>query len=200
MSQPTTSPRKSLAALLPAVVIAVAFLAASVITWRTSSALFTASTVNPTDTFATGTVALSDNDSNSALFTVTNMKPGDTASRCIRVTYTGTLASSVKVYGQNLTVSGGSLDQYLLIQIEQGTNSLSTAGVCGTFTSPTTVFGSAALSTFGTAYASGSGNWTPSSNPTVMDYRVTYTLSASAPNGTQGQNLSLDFVWEAQNT
>lgn len=186
--------------LLPAVVIALAFLAASVVTWRTSSALFTATTVNGADSFATGTVALSDNDSGAALFTVTNMKPGDSAAKCIRVTYTGTLASSVKVYGTNLTVSGGGLDQYLDVQIEQGTNSLSTAGTCGTFSSPVTVFGSAALSTFGTSFATGSGNWTPSSNPTTMDYRITYTLSSSAPPGTMGQTLTLSFTWEAQNT
>jgi hypothetical protein len=186
--------------LFPALVVGLAFLAASAVTWRTSSALFTATTTNGADTFATGSVALSDNDSGAALFTVSNLKPGDSAAKCIRVTYTGTLASGVRVYGTGLTVSGGSLDQWLNLQIEQGTNSLSTAGTCGTFTGATTIFANAAFNTFGTNYAGGSGSWTPSSNPTVMDYRITYTLSSSAPNGTMAQNLSLTFTWEAQNT
>lgn len=186
--------------VLPALIIGLAFLAASVVTLKTSSALFTATTSNATDTFATGSVALADNDLGTALFSVTNMKPGDSAARCIRVTYTGTLASSVRVYGTGLTVSGGQLDQWLNLQIEQGTNSSGTAGVCGTFTGATTIFADAAVNTLGTAWASGSGNWTPSSNPTTMDYRITYTLSGSAPNGTMSQNLSLTFTWEAQNT
>ncbi len=196
-----TTPRASRwRGLLPALVVGLAFVAASTVTWRTSSALFTATTVNSGDAFATGSVALSDNDLGSALFSVSNMKPGDTAAKCIRVTYTGTLASAVRVYGTGLTVSGGALDQWLDIQVEEGTNSLTTAGTCGTFTGASTIFANAALDTFGTAYASGSGSWTPSSNPTTMDYRITYTLSSSAPNTMMAQNLSLTFTWEAQNT
>ena len=186
--------------LLPALVVGLAFLSASVVTWKTSSALFTDTTSNPADTFATGSVGLTDNDLGSALFSVSNMKPGDSAAKCIRVTYTGTLASSVKVYGAGLTVSGGALGDWLNIQIEQGTNSSSTAGTCGTFSGATTVFANAAVNTLGTTWGTGSGNWTPSSNPTTMDYRITYTLSGSAPNSTMSQNLSLTFTWEAQNT
>ena len=45
-----------------------------------------------TTSFAAGTVAITDNDSNTAMYNVRNQKPGDTLTRCIRVTYTGTLA------------------------------------------------------------------------------------------------------------
>ena len=38
---------------------------------------------------AAGAVTLSDDDSGSAMFDLAGMAPGDTASRCIRVTYAG---------------------------------------------------------------------------------------------------------------
>lgn len=187
-----------MARLVPALVIAVAFVVASMVTWRTSEALFTATTANGTDQWATGSVALNDNDNGTALFNVSNLKPGSTAAQCIRVTYTGTLASTVRVYGTGLSATNA-LDQYLNIQIEQGSNSSSTAGACGTFTNPVSIFNDT-LDNFGTGFVSGSGAWAPASNPTVMDYRITYTLLGTAPNTTMSSNASVTFTWEAQNS
>lgn len=42
---------------------------------------------------------LSDNDSNTALFNATNLTPNSAGERCIAVTYTGSLAATVKLYG-----------------------------------------------------------------------------------------------------
>ena len=59
---------------------------------------FSATTANSGNSIATGTVALQDNDAGSVLYDVTNAKPGDTVDTCIQVTYTGSLASGVKLY------------------------------------------------------------------------------------------------------
>ena len=53
---------------------------------------FSSTTSNPNNEFAAGTVAISDNDSNTAMYNVANQKPGDSVTRCIRVTYTGSPA------------------------------------------------------------------------------------------------------------
>ena len=183
--------------VLPALVVGLALVVASLVTWRTSNALFTATTTNGTNNFSTGSVTLSDNDSGTALFNVTGMKPGATGSACIRVSYSGTLASSIKVYGTGETATN-SLDTYLSIAIDQGTNSSSTAGACGTWTASTNYF-TGNLNTIASTFATGYGSWTPSSAAT-QDYRITYTLSSSAPNSTMSSTASVTFTWEAQNT
>ena len=55
---------------------------------------FSATTVNPGDSFAAGTVVISDNDANAAMYTITGAKPNDVVTRCIRVTYTGSLPAT----------------------------------------------------------------------------------------------------------
>ena len=50
-----------------------------------------------------------------------------------------------------------------------------------------------------TTFASAVGAWTPTGAGQSRDYRVTYTLSAAAPNSVQNSNASLTLVWEAQN-
>ena len=59
---------------------------------------FSATTVNAGNTFDAGTVVISDNDANSAMYNITDAKPNDVVVRCIRVTYTGTLPSTVRLY------------------------------------------------------------------------------------------------------
>ena len=53
--------------------------------------LFSATTQNAGNEISTGSVALSDNDNGSAMFNITNAKPGDSWTRCIKVTYAGSL-------------------------------------------------------------------------------------------------------------
>src|SRR4051794_36335387 len=59
---------------------------------------FTSTTTNSGNSFASGTVTLSDNDSGGAMYSVSNRKPGDSVTQCIRVDYTGTLDADVKLY------------------------------------------------------------------------------------------------------
>lgn len=64
---------------------------------------FTGTTSNTGNSFAAGSVILSDNDSNTAMLALSNAKPGDSDTSCIKVTYTGSLSSTVRIYG---TISG----------------------------------------------------------------------------------------------
>src|SRR3712207_7319239 len=47
--------------------------------------------------------SLSDDDSGSAMFTATGLKPGSTGTKCIQVTYGGSLAAAVKLYVSSST-------------------------------------------------------------------------------------------------
>src|SRR6478672_4209335 len=80
--------------------------------------LFSATTQNSGNEISSGSVALSDNDAGSAQFNLTGAKPGDTWTRCIKVTYSGSLPADVHRY-----VSGGAgpLAPYLHLTQSQGT-------------------------------------------------------------------------------
>ena len=85
--------------LIVGAAIPMAVLASGGMVWQSSYSAFSATTVSPTSNWTAGTVALSDDDNNTALFTATNLKPGATGTKCIAVTSTGSLASTVKLYG-----------------------------------------------------------------------------------------------------
>jgi predicted ribosomally synthesized peptide with SipW-like signal peptide len=88
--------------------VAVGISAALVLT--ATNAAFTATTTNPGNTFAAGSVALSDDDNGSAMFSTGNLKPGDSETHCILVSYSGTLGAQVRLYG---TTTGTGLGTYL---------------------------------------------------------------------------------------
>lgn len=167
-----------------------------------SYAAFSASTTNPTSNWNAGTVALSDDDSATALFTATNLQPGSTGTRCIAVTSSGTLPSTVRLYGTGATTTN-SLSSHITLAVTQGTGG-SFAGGCAGFTplpSGSSVY-SGSLANFGataTGYASGLGNWAPTGGaPETRVFRFVYTVDAGAPNTTQGGTAALGFTWEAQ--
>lgn len=178
-------------------IVATAIVLASFFTWRTSSALFTATTDNGPQSFTTGTVTLTDNDANGVMWSVTNLKPGDNDTKCIRVSYTGSLAASIKVYGAGLTATAG-LEQWIRFTIDEGTSSSVVYPACTNFAGPTNIF-DAAVSSFGTSWGTGTGNWAPSA-AAAKDYRIKYTVDSAIPNNFQNANLQISITWEAQNT
>ena len=183
--------------------IPAALLASAAVVSTASYSAYTASTSNPTSNWATGTVALSDDDTNTALFNASNLKPGSTGTKCIVVSSTGSLASSVKLYGTSPATTK-SLATYINLTVTQGNGG--SFGSCTGFTPLGT--GSSVytgtldnLGTTATNYATGVGTWTPTGTATeTRTYQVTYTVSASAPDTTQGGTASLGLTWEAQNT
>jgi hypothetical protein len=165
---------------------------------------FSATTQNAGNEISTGTVAFSDNDSGSALYNVTAAKPGDSVSRCIKASYTGSLPADVRLY---TTSTAGTLAQYADITITQGTQATSTFPDCAGFTpdSQGTIY-SGTLSHFEqtyTGYASGintspAGQTSWNQNNSLV-YRIQATLQSGTPDAAQGSSTGVhSFVWDAR--
>ena len=103
---------------------------ASLAVFGTFSA-FSSTTANGANSFAAGTVFISDNDAGSALYNVSNRKPGDSVQSCIKLTYTGSLAANVRLY---TTSTIGSLGPYVTLTIEKGTQASPSFPSCTGFT------------------------------------------------------------------
>ncbi len=171
-----------------------------------SYAVFSATTGNTGNQFEAGSVAIEDNDSGTAMLALTNAKPGDADTSCIRILYTGSLDSTVRLYG---SVSG-SLANYLTLTVTRGTDSSPSFDSCSNFTADATnyigagagVVYSGALSSFPSTYAGGlvdptSGSpetWTTSE---AHSYRFVVTLQDN--NAAQGLTGDASFTWEARN-
>ena len=106
-----STPRKILATLL------VLTLMGAVTGGATVSAL-QSNTENAGNTFAAGSVGISDNDGSSALYSVSGLEPGQGVEKCIKVTYNGSLSGEVRMYADS---SIGALGSQLNVQITPGT-------------------------------------------------------------------------------
>ena len=184
--------------ILLAVVLGILLSGAVVLT--ASRAAFSDTTSNSNNSFTSGTVDLIDDDSGSSAFTVTNMVPGQTVTRCILVTYQGTIVNTgpVRLYSGGFTDSG-TLGSHLNLTVEEGTGGDFSS--CTGFAASGTIE-SSTLTQFNidhTNYTNGAGTWDPSSTPESRTYRITVQLSSSAPSAQQGQSVTgLVFTWETQ--
>ena len=163
---------------------------------------FTSQADNPGNNVTAGSVALADNDGGTALYNVTNAKPGQASTpTCIRVAYSGSLDADVKLYTPSTI---GALGPHVNLKIEAGTQVTPSFPSCTGFVSETTLF-DAALSTFPTTFAGGVSDYpgvlaTKWTNGDAVVYRVTATVSSSAPDSAQSASTgSHTLRWEAQN-
>lgn len=163
-----------------------------------SRAAFSDTTDNPGNSFAAGDVDLidDDGDAGSVMFNLSNMAPGDGATRCIKVTYQGSLTpADVKVYG---STAGSGLDAYLDTTIRLGTG--------GSFASclgfvPTSTIYSGTLAGFAAAHsdwATGLTAWSPAISPDARTFEVTVTLQDD--DGAEALDATANFTWEVQNS
>lgn len=171
---------------------------------RTTDAAFSETTANSSNSLTFEDITLVDNDTGSAMFTVVDMVPGDTVTRCIRVTYGGDVDVDVKVYSTGLT-DASSVATHLDMTIEEGSDSSAVDGdlACDTFTPDGAAVLTDTLSNFATnniAHGSGVGAWAPSTGGT-KDYRIVITLGSDTPNSAQGAAVTaIEFTWEAVTT
>ena len=86
----------------------------SVAGWGAYSA-FTATTTNAGNTITAGTVAISQHAGAATLYSGSDRSPGSSI-RCVRVTYTGSLASSVRLYVSSGITNGTAFN----LQVERG--------------------------------------------------------------------------------
>jgi hypothetical protein len=183
--------------------VPIGLIVAAALVWQTSYSAFSTSTVNPSSNWGTGTVALADDDSNSAMFTVAGLAPGSTGAKCIAVTSSGTLAATVKLYGTGKSATN-SLDLYVNLVVQQGTGG-TFAGGCGSFVvdaGGTNTF-TGTLATFAATYtnfANGFGTYAPAGGTSTKAYKITYTLDAATPNSAQASTVSMGLTWESQNS
>lgn len=164
---------------------------------------FSDSTTNPNDSIATGTVTIADNDAGTAMYTISNAKPGTTADRCIKVTYTGSLDADVKLYASGTM---GALGPYVDLQIMPGTQATPSFPDCTGFTPDAggAIFSNTLDSFFTTkaSYANGvvfnpggATKWALNDS-VVFRFRVTVQDNQSAAGKSTGLH---GFTWEARN-
>ncbi len=161
-------------------------------------AAFTATTTNTGNSIASGTVTISDNDTGAALYALTNQGPGSTTQRCMRVTYTGSLASTVRMYRTGTVNNGTAFN----IQVERGTGLSGAFPSCTGFTSAASLY-NGTLGAFPTTYAGAfdakGSAWALNNS---VDYRVTISVvDDPTPNAHASvvATGSHNFVWEARN-
>jgi hypothetical protein len=189
-----------------------ALLAIGVLTAAAGSATFAAfvaTTQNDGDRIESGSVKLEDNDSGSALLSLTAAVPGNSDSGCIKVTFNGSLSSTVRLYG---TTTGSGLDQYLNLRITRGTYTPSEPAFdsCTNFQADSTdylgvgagVIYDGTLAAYPDDYATGvvdphSGSPESWTTAEAHVYKIDVTLQNDL--SAQGKDAGQTFTWEARN-
>jgi hypothetical protein len=181
--------------------IAIGMLISAGLVWNSSSATFTATTANPnTNTWSAGSLSLADDDTGTTMFNTPNLKPGDTGTRCLRVTYSGSVASAIKLYTTAASYTG-TLGTYIDLTVHEGAAGTYADPTCSNWTTGTQIYTGtmANFNTTHTNYANGVSAWTPTTNADFKVYKFAYTLQTAAPNASQGTAAGIGFTWEAQN-
>jgi hypothetical protein len=176
------------------------------VTGAATFSAFSSTTASLGNSFTAGTVLIADNDAGSAMLALTNAKPGDADTSCIKLTYSGTAASTVRLYG---TIAGG-LASYLTLTVTRGTDAAPSFDSCATFSADSTDYIGAgagvvyqgSLASFPTSYAAGlvdplSGSPETWTTGETHSYRFVVTLAND--NNAQGQSATASFTWEARN-
>lgn len=182
--------------------LAVSVALAAVTTVGVTYAAFTAVVSNAGNSISSGTVELADNDGGSAMLALTSATPGSSDTSCIRVNYTGSLSSTVRLYG----AVTGALASHVLLTVTRGTDSAPSFDSCANFTADATdhigagpgVIWTGLLSTFPTTWASGvvdPGTWSTSE-------AHSYRFVVSPVDRATAEGLSSTFApsWEARST
>jgi predicted ribosomally synthesized peptide with SipW-like signal peptide len=185
-------------------ILIVAIVAA--VTGTGTYAAFSGTTSNPSNAFAAGTVALSDNDAGGSLLSLSNATPGNSSTGCIKITYSGSLNANVHLYGS----ATASLPTYLTLTVTRGTDSSPSFASCSNFTADATNYiGSGAgviysgnLSAFPSTYGGGvvdptSGSPATWSTSDAHSYKFVVTVQNNA--AAQGLSSTASFTWEARN-
>ena len=170
-------------------------------------AAFSSVTSNSGNSFDVGTVQLTDNDSGTAMLSITGGKPGDSDESCITVTYSGTLPSTVRLYG---TTAGTGLDQHLSLVVTRGTGSTAFDNCTGFTPDAANYTGNGAgvvyngtLQGFPDSYAAGlidqSAVSTTEQWTTSESHHYKFRVVVMDTDAAQGLTATQAFTWEARN-
>ena len=169
----------ALSALIAAVAVAVG-----------SSASFTASSANPSNTFAAGTLSILNSKEGLAVLTASGMKPGDSATGTVDVQNSGSLSGAFVLSRSNIVDSDAvhPMSAKLDLVVKDCGDFSSGTPTCDVgdpvkYTGTITAMGSTALGTFAAAEK--------------HRYQFAVTFNSSADNNYQGDNSSVEFDWDA---
>jgi spore coat-associated protein N len=179
-------PRLALGALLTLLLAAAAVVG--------SGADFTASSANPSNTFASGTLTIANSKEGTAVLTASNLKPGGAAATgTVDIQNTGslsgafTVARSTPVDSDSTNPLSGKLN---LTVVDCGTFAGATAPTCGDGDDATKYSGTIAAMTGSKALGTYAGD-------EKHRYQFTVALDGSAGNAYQGDTSSVEFDWNA---
>jgi hypothetical protein len=167
-----------------------------------SFSAFRATTANTANAASSGTVKIDQHAGATTLYNVTDAKPGQQTIKCVRVTYAGSLPSSVKLY-----VSSGIQNAWLFnLKVERGSGltTLNSTMSCAGFSPSSTAYDQVLDNfpqSFATSSVDGKAGGAAWSNGDSVDYRFTIEPTGdpawdySTPTSTGAHT----FTWEAQN-
>ncbi|HEX8074740.1 MAG TPA: hypothetical protein VF545_07140 [Thermoleophilaceae bacterium] len=171
---------------------------------------FSDTTSNTGNQFTAGSVIVDDNDLDVAMFNnVTGGKPGSAnkVERCIKVSYSGTLDSDVKLYTTDASL--GTLAPYVDVTIEKGSfpgappanfgcTGYQADSPGGTIYTGTLSNFRSTYNSWGSGLASSPGSATKWAQNNSVVYRFSYTVQDN--NNAQGLTTGLhSYTWEARN-
>ncbi|MFV0526866.1 MAG: TasA family protein [Acidimicrobiales bacterium] len=173
--------------------------AAAVMVVGSSDAAFTANTSNQSNTYSAATVSLVDDDSGSALMQLSNLVPGDSATKCITVNYTGSTfdLTPVKLYAALASEVDG-FASHVDMTISVGTGG--SYSDCTGFTETSQLYSGTLsnLAATNSSFATGITGYTPASGSTSRTYKFVATLGSDTPDTAQGDSVTANFTWEVQ--
>jgi spore coat-associated protein N len=183
-----SQPRLALGALLTLALASAAIVG--------SGADFTATSANPTNTFSSGTLSISNTKSGAAVFTASNLRPAGAAQTgTVDIGNSGSLSGLFKLSRGTIADSGSTSN------LSPKLNMVITD--CGTFASGTPTCGDGDDSNVYTGALPGVGTAaTPITLATFAAgekhrYQFSVALDSSADNNFQGGSSTVDFNWTA---
>lgn len=166
-----------------------------------TTAALSDTTDNALNEFDAGEVNLEDNDAGTFMYDVEDAEPGDSVERCIQISYTGTMDSTVALY---MGTPVGTVAPYVDMVVEAGTQTSPVFPDCTGFTPDETLYtGTLAgfQTTHGTAAAgaaySPNGVGTPWEPGDTVVYRVTLELSTDTRGPGENFSGAHTYTWQA---
>jgi hypothetical protein len=182
--------------------VALSFILIALLVVTSSRAAFVAQNDNVINQVTAATVDLTDNDSGSAMFqNVVGLVPGTSISKCIDVTYSGTVDPlPVKVYAT--TPPTGTLQTYLNLTIDVADDNADAFGTCTNFGmvgGSTNVF-TGTLQGFATTYPDYANGrlttWDPTGTGQTKTFRFTISVQDNA--AAEGLTSTFGVSWETR--
>jgi hypothetical protein len=190
-----------------ATIAALVVLAAAALVGHATRAAYTGSTASPGNSFSAGTVVVADDDAGAAVVSLSSALPGDgdVATGCVRVTSSGSLGTTVRLYG---TVTG-SLADHLSLVVTRGAQAGSSFPSCAGFTPDATDYSGAGA---GVIYTGSLSAYPDSPATAIVDptagapeawaaaeshvYRLVVSLTDTP--AAQGLSASATFHWQGR--